>query len=75
MWAVMGCPKIFWVRKETAAPAKSKHLISMQREREKTLFVFIFPEKDIEDVTLLFIQGQGFILEFGKRIYFPLKCD
>lgn len=75
MWSVIGCPKIFWIRKETAAPAKRKHLTSMQREREKILFVFLFPEKDIEDVTLLFMQGQGFILEFRKGICFPLKCD
>lgn len=46
------------------------------REREKTLFVFIFPDKDISNVvTLLFVEGQGFIIEFKRGISFPLMCD
>lgn len=67
--------KILWVRKEMGIPAKSQNLTQRQTRKEKTLFVFIFPDEDIEnDVILISGESQDFILEF-KRNLFSFMCD
>jgi len=59
-------------------PAKSQNVTQRQihrKKKKKTLFVFIFPDKDIEnDVILISGEGQDFILEF-KRNLFSSMCD